>query len=70
MGLPDRPGDQLAAELRAIRRDLPLLIASGYDSRDLQRQFAGDPHVAVMSKPYDSRMLRDALVALRVGRER
>jgi hypothetical protein len=50
MGLPDRPGDQLAAELRAIRRDLPLLIASGYDSRDLQQRFAGDRRIAVMAK--------------------
>jgi len=40
---PDSPaGQRRRRDMRtAIRRDLPLLIASGYDSRDLQRQFAG-----------------------------
>src|SRR5688572_29763594 len=52
IGLPDRPGDELAAEIHALRSDLPIIIASGRSGRELRERFAGNPHVAILVKPY------------------
>jgi CheY-like chemotaxis protein len=64
MGLPDRTGDQLAAEMRAQRQDLPILIASGRSERELKDRFASDPRVGVLVKPYTASMLVGALNSL------
>ena len=61
MRLPDRSGDDLARELRTMRTDLAIVIASGYDKIPLQEMFAGDPRVVVVAKPYLSNDLRQAL---------
>jgi DNA-binding response OmpR family regulator len=66
MGLPDRPGDEVARELRTMRSDLPIVIASGYDRVPLQKLFAHDPRIVVVAKPYISNDLRAALAALGV----
>lgn len=66
MGLPDRSGDQLAAEMRAQRQDLPILIASGRSERELKDRFASDSRVGVLTKPYTASMLIGALHALGV----
>jgi CheY-like chemotaxis protein len=66
MGLPDRSGDQLAAEMRAQRKDLPILIASGRSERELKDRFTADPHVGVLAKPYTADMLIGALNSLGV----
>jgi CheY-like chemotaxis protein len=66
MGLPDRSGDQLAAEMRAQRQDLPILIASGRSERELKDRFASDPRVGVLVKPYTASMLIGALDSLGV----
>lgn len=64
MGLPDRSGDQLAAEMRAQRQDLPILIASGRSERELKDRFAADPRIGVLVKPYTASMLIGALGSL------
>lgn len=66
MGLPDRSGDQLAAELRAKLQDLPILIASGRSERELKDRFAADMRIGVLVKPYTAAMLVNALAALGV----
>ena len=66
MGLPDRTGDQLAAEMRSQRRELPILIASGRSERELKDRFASDARVGVLVKPYTASMLVNALAALGV----
>ena len=66
MGLPDRRGDQLTAELRTLRRDLPIVIASGMDKHHLEHLFAADPRVVVVAKPYLGEDLRQALKRLGV----
>jgi DNA-binding NarL/FixJ family response regulator len=66
IGLPDRPGDQLAAEIRAKWPELPIIIASGHDRNELAKRFIGDGHVGVLGKPYDSATLMDALGKLGV----
>jgi DNA-binding response OmpR family regulator len=66
MGLPDRTGDQLAAEMRAQSQELPILIASGRSERELKDRFASDARVGVLVKPYTASMLVGALDSLGV----
>lgn len=61
VGLPDRRGDLLAGDMRALRADLPIVIASGYDETSLKAQFASDPRIAVLGKPYEIDRLRAVL---------
>lgn len=68
LGLPDRAGDELAAELRALRADLPILIASGRSEREIRERFAHDTGVGVLVKPYTASMLVDALESVGVKR--
>src|SRR5271154_973166 len=44
VGLPDRPGDSLAAELRTKWAELPIIIASGHDRTALLARFKDDGH--------------------------
>lgn len=67
MGLPDRPGDQLAAEMRAKLQNVPILIASGRSERELKDKFAADKRIGVLVKPYTASMLIGALASLGVA---
>ncbi len=67
LGLPDRPGDQLAADLRAVRADLPIVIASGRSEQEIKTQFSGDARVGVLAKPYTSMLLLDCLESLGIS---
>jgi DNA-binding response OmpR family regulator len=67
MGLPDRQGDQLAAELRRLHAQIPILIASGRSERELKDQFAADGRIGVLVKPYTAAMLIGALGSLGVA---
>jgi DNA-binding response OmpR family regulator len=64
VGLPDRPGDELAEECRARWGDLPIVIASGRDINEFAKRFSQDNRVAVLGKPYTTDMLLDALRAV------
>lgn len=66
-GLPDRRGDVLAAELRKINGDLPMVIASGYHEDMLRGRFSPDGRTVLLSKPYDGRQLRKALDQLGIS---
>lgn len=66
LGLPDRTGDLLAADMRALRADLPILIASGRSERELRDRFTSDPRIGTLVKPYTASMLVDALASLGV----
>lgn len=66
MGLPDRPGDQVAAEARALRVDLPIVIASGRSGRELRERFANQARVSVLVKPYTAQLLLEALAGVGV----
>ena len=67
MGLPDRPGDQVAAEIQALRPGLPIVIASGRSGRELHERFAGQSRVAVLVKPYTAELLVGALAEVGVA---
>jgi CheY-like chemotaxis protein len=66
IGLPDRPGDELAAELRQKSADLPIIITTGHDHSRIPRRLLDDPQVRVVSKPYDYEALNAALGQLGV----
>lgn len=64
LGLPDKPGDQVATEMRTIRGDLPILIASGRSEQELRVLFSLDGRVGIMVKPFTGPMLIAALESL------
>jgi CheY-like chemotaxis protein len=63
--LPDLEGDVLVSELRAIRADLPLLIASDRDDAALRGKFAKDSRIAFVRKPYSPVEINEAIIAVR-----
>lgn len=66
-GLPDKNGGDLAAELRALHADLPLLLASGEHEGELRERFSQDRCVRVIGKPYTGGKLAKALRELSVS---
>lgn len=66
LGLPDRSGDELASELRELRADVPILIASGRSESEIRDRFAHDSRIGVLVKPYTASMLIDALESVGV----
>ena len=65
LGLPDQSGEKLIESLRAVRPDLPIIIASGRGSSDLRKQYPSDQGFAVLNKPYDYAGLEVAIKAIR-----
>jgi DNA-binding response OmpR family regulator len=61
LGLPDRSGAELAEDIRVLRKDMPILIASGRSEHEIRERFAQDTRVGVLVKPYTAWMLVDAL---------
>jgi DNA-binding response OmpR family regulator/signal transduction histidine kinase len=61
IGLPDRRGDMLVRELRALYPTLPVVVASGRAAADLKAHFSGEARIAVIGKPYSARDLIAAL---------
>ncbi len=68
-GLPDKSGDLLALELRAIHADMPLLIAGPAGTDGEHRRFEGQRGIAFFRQPYDEEALRQALSELGVRSE-
>jgi CheY-like chemotaxis protein len=71
VGLPDERGDSLALRMRALRPELKIIVASGYDEADLRARFDGDAFVAILAKPYTegdlARTARDLGFAVEAG---
>jgi CheY-like chemotaxis protein len=61
VGLPDGRGDALAVELRKLRADLPVIIATGYDEAHLDERLRSHDRTAVLNKPYDIAQLQAAI---------
>lgn len=66
LGLPDRPGDELVAHLRASRPSLPVILTTGYADPALHRRFVADPLVQIIGKPFDPQALIIALTKFSV----
>jgi PAS domain S-box-containing protein len=63
VGLPDRSGLQLAADLRASMPTLAIAIASGY-GQEARGSLRDDPRVVFLAKPFRADALKDALQRL------
>jgi PAS domain S-box-containing protein len=66
IGLPDRNGDVLVDDIRAMHPALPIVIASGHAETTLRSRFSDDSRMAFLIKPYRAEQLRAALAALNV----
>jgi DNA-binding response OmpR family regulator len=63
LGLPDRPGEELIAELTALRPALPIIVASGYSEEIARGRIERAAGVAYLNKPYDLAGLQSAIDA-------
>jgi signal transduction histidine kinase/DNA-binding response OmpR family regulator len=61
IGLPDRPGDELIADIRTLWPCLPIILASGYASEAIRKRFAQDARLQIVGKPFDPDALFSAL---------
>ena len=64
MGLPDMPGEALAAALLKRRPDLPVILTSGADAHESVARLRALGAVGFLEKPYQSRDVERALVLL------
>jgi len=64
LGLPDRPGEELVAELMAMRPGLPIIIASGYAEDILRGRIKCADRFTFLKKPYDLAGLQSAINAV------
>ena len=64
VGLPDRTGDVLVREIRALFPALPIVLTTGAPIAELKRQFADDRNIAYAGKPYTIDKIRGALATL------
>jgi DNA-binding response OmpR family regulator len=67
IGLPDKRGDDLIREVRQLNPGIPLLVASGESTADLQARLDGFAPIGYLGKPYDQDQLCDALRGLNVA---
>jgi CheY-like chemotaxis protein len=61
LGLPDRRGDVLLREIRAIYPSLPVVVATGYQQSERRNMIGEQLGVATLAKPYTSETLASAL---------
>jgi PAS domain S-box-containing protein len=64
IGLPDRSGEALSREIRAIHPSLPIVLATGHGASTLGGAFNRDPAMGFVQKPYTADDLLAALRAL------
>ncbi|WP_300781256.1 response regulator [Enhydrobacter sp.] len=64
LGLPDRPGDALVTEIRALLPSLPILLATGYADAAVRARLPADPLLRIVGKPFQPHDLRSAFEAL------
>jgi signal transduction histidine kinase/DNA-binding response OmpR family regulator len=72
LGLPDRSGSELVAEIRTLYPDMPIVLATGYANDDVRERFAAVDRLQILTKPFNPDELMSALkmigVPAKVGR--
>jgi DNA-binding NtrC family response regulator len=61
MRLPEMDGVSVLRSLRHINPSVRAIVASGYDVRDIGEQFANDPSVHILQKPFDMKRFLQAV---------
>lgn len=64
--LPDVAGEEIIRKLLARDPRFRIVVTTGEEVQDVQREFTHAPRVRVLSKPYDAGMLEEELVKLGV----
>ncbi|MBC9177126.1 response regulator [Pseudoroseomonas ludipueritiae] len=64
INIPGARGRDMVDEIRTIRPNLPVLIASGADTEELRQRFIQHQQVDFLPKPYANAELRQALERL------
>jgi PAS domain S-box-containing protein len=64
IGLPDRGGDTLIREMRAMYSTLPVVLASGRGVAEVKMFFENEQQIAYVAKPYVAEDLLSALAAV------
>ena len=50
--MPKMSGEETFHELRRLRRDIPVVLSSGYSEQEVSRRFLGDRPAGFLQKPY------------------
>jgi two-component system response regulator ArlR len=66
VGLPDMSGVDVARRCREIDTQLPIVLATGSNTREISELFAQDACVQVLEKPYETTALLNCLTTLGV----
>ncbi|MBS0222923.1 MAG: response regulator [Proteobacteria bacterium] len=66
LGLPDRPGEELIAEIRLRHPTVPIILTTGYADAALQQRILQDTMLQLVSKPFQPHDLERALARLGV----
>jgi DNA-binding response OmpR family regulator len=66
LGLPDLPGEELVSQLRIKYPKLPIIVASGRGTGDMDAGLQSLSNAAVLPKPYDFEGLRRSIEKLDV----
>jgi signal transduction histidine kinase/CheY-like chemotaxis protein len=61
LSMPHMSGEQVYEELRRVRPELPVVLASGHPEQELAERFAGTGHVGFLQKPYHASALAKKL---------
>jgi PAS domain S-box-containing protein len=61
MGMPIMDGYELFYELKKLNPQLPIIVSSGYGDAEVSSRISIDDIAGLVSKPYSSDQLRDAL---------
>jgi len=59
--MPPMNGEELFSEIQRIRRDVPVVLSSGYSEEEAVQQFSGKPFNAFIQKPYQIETLVEIL---------
>ncbi len=59
--MPHMNGEELFSEIQRIRKDVPVVLSSGYSEEEAIRQFAGNPFNAFIQKPYQIEALVETI---------
>ena len=65
--MPVMGGEEAARYLHAIRPDVPILVASGYNETEVARRFAGRRIAGFVRKPFTSNALLEKINSVLVG---
>jgi CheY-like chemotaxis protein len=68
LGMPDLGGEETLREIRRLRPDLPVIVATGFEEAAVRARLAAEPGLACIRKPYSPEVLEHALRAALAAR--